>query len=74
MLHAAVWHWYLLLCMYVKKIIVLLLLSIPLFYTFFFNLALINRRNGPRYQRVLVLSAFLTREIPKGLILRKFCV
>ena len=35
---------------------------------------LINRRNGPRYQRVLALRAFLTGAIPKGLILRKFCV
>ena len=38
------------------------------------NLVLINRRNGPRYQRVLTLRAFLTGVIPKGLILRKFCV
>ena len=30
--------------------------------------------NGPRYQRVLALCAFLTGVIPKGLILRKFCV
>ena len=45
-----------------------------LFYTFFSNLVLINRRNGPRYQRVLALCAFSTGVIPKGLILRKFCV
>ena len=38
------------------------------------SLVLINRRNGPRYQRVLALFAFLTGVIPKGLILRKFCV
>ena len=38
------------------------------------NLVLINRRNGPRYQRVLALRAFLTGVMPKGLILRKFCV
>ena len=41
---------------------------------FFFNLVLINRRNCPRYQRVLALRAFLTGTIPKGLILPKFCV
>ena len=51
----------------------LLLLSIPYLY-FFLNLVLINRRNGPRYQRVLALCAFSTGVIPKGLILRKFCV
>ena len=44
------------------------------FILFFLNLVLINRRNGPRYQRVLALCAFLTEAIPKGLILRKFCV
>ena len=52
----------------------LLLLSIPFFKYFFKNLVLINRRNGPRYQRVLALCAFSTGVIPKGLILRKFCV
>ena len=36
------------------------------------NLVLINRRNGPRYQRVLAFCAFLTGAIPKGLILRIF--
>ena len=51
----------------------LLLLSIPFLY-FFKNLVLINRRNGPRYQRVLALCAFSTGVIPKGLILRKVCV
>ena len=39
------------------------------FYILFLNLVLINRRNGPRYQRVLALCAFLTGVIPKGLIL-----
>ena len=38
------------------------------------NLVLINRRNGPQNQRVLALRAFLTGVIPKGLILRIFCV
>ena len=50
-----------------------LLLCIPFLY-FFQNLVLINRRNGPRYQRVLALCAFSTGVIPKGLILRRFCV
>ena len=43
-------------------------------YTFFKNLVLINQRNGPLYQHVLVVCAFSTGVIPKGLILRKFCV
>ena len=51
----------------------LLLLSVPFFYTFKKNLLLINLRNGPRYQCVLALHAFLTGVIPKGLILPKFC-
>ena len=49
----------------------LLLLSIPFLYFFFNNLVLINRRNGPRYQRVLDLCAFLRGMILKGLILQK---
>ena len=51
----------------------LLLLSIPLFLYLkkSGNLVLINRRNGPRYQRVLALCAFSTGVIPKGLFLRK---
>ena len=44
------------------------------FILFFLNLVLINRRNGPRYQRVLALRAFLTGAIPKGLVLRKLGV
>ena len=43
----------------------LLLLSIPFLY-FFKNLVLINRRNGPRYQRVLALCAFFNRGNAKG--------
>ena len=38
----------------------LLLLSIPFLYLFK-NLVLINRRNGPRYQRVLALCPFFNR-------------
>ena len=57
----------------IKKIIASVHSFLILF--FFFNLVLINRRNGPRYQRVLALCAFfLIGAIPKGLILRKFCV
>ena len=48
--------------------------SVDSFFILFKNLVLINRRNGPRYQRVLALCAFSTGVIPKGLILRKFCV
>ena len=44
------------------------------FFILFKNLVSINRRNGPRYQRVPALCAFSTGVIPKGLILRKFCV
>ena len=54
----------------------LLLLFIPFFVYFFYlfkNMVLTNRRNCPRYQRVLAFCAFLTGAIPKGLILRKFC-
>ena len=36
------------------------------FYTFFKNLVLINRRNGPRYQRVLALCAFFNRGDAEG--------
>ena len=45
-----------------------------LYNIFNLNPVLINRRNGQRYQRVLVVCAFLTGAIPKGLILRKFCI
>ena len=55
----------------------LLLLSIPVLHFFFWGrwvgLGLVNQRNGPRYQFVLALCAFLTRAILKGLILQK-CV
>ena len=48
--------------------------SVHSFFILFENLVLINRRNGPRYQRVLALCAFSTGVIPKGLIHGKFCV
>ena len=44
----------------------LLLLSIPFFILFFKNLVLINRRNGPRYQRVLALCAFFNTGDTEG--------
>ena len=64
-------------CMYVCVCIFFLFL-VSIFFSFsfyssssFFNLVLINRRNGPRYQRVLASCAFLTGVIPEGLILSK---
>ena len=45
-----------------------------IYFFFFLNLVLINRRNGPRYQRALALCASLIGAILKGLILRTFCV
>ena len=44
----------------------LLLLSIPFLMLLFKNLVLINRRNGPRYQRVLALCAFFNRGDTEG--------
>ena len=44
----------------------LLLLSIPFFNILFKNLVLINRRIGPRYQRVLALCAFFNRGDTEG--------
>ena len=48
-------------------------LSIP-YLCCLFSLVLMNRRNGPWYQRVLALCAFLTGTILKGLVLQTFCV
>ena len=42
-------------------------------YNIFSNLVLIIQWNGPGYQHVLALCAFLTWAIQKGLILQKFC-
>ena len=66
----AVMHLYHIFCNFVLR------LSIPSFFfnTFLKNLVSINRRNGPRYQRVLALCAFLTGVIPKGLVPRKFSI
>ena len=58
----AVMHFFLLL---------LLLLSIT-FDVVFLNLVLINRRNGPRCQRVLALGAFFNRDNTEGTNSLKF--
>ncbi len=60
--------------MHLYNILEFFIASVHSFFILFKNLVLINQRNGPRYQHVLVLCAFLTGVIPKGLILRKFCV
>ena len=64
--------------MHLYNILIFFIASVHSSFFFFFTfliLVLINRRNGPRYQRVLLaLCAFLTGVIPKGLIFRKFCV
>ena len=60
--------------MHLYNILEFLIASVHSFFIFFLNLVLINRRNSPRYQRVLALCAFVTGVILKGLILRKFCV
>ena len=56
----------------------LLFLSIP-FFILVKNLVLINRRNGPRYQRVQALCAFFNRGGTKGtnsskILCLMFCV
>ena len=61
--------------MHLYNILEFFIASVHSFFILLKNLVSINRRNGPRYQRVLVLCAFfLTGVIPKGLILQKFCV
>ena len=58
MQHTAIWHWYLLLCIYIYIYVVFFIASVHSFFILFKNLVLINRWNGPRYQRVLALCAF----------------
>ena len=60
--------------MHLYNILEFFIASVHSFFILFSNLVSINRRNGPRYQRVLALCAFSTGVILKGLILRKFCV
>ena len=52
--------------MHLYDILEFFIASVHSFFILFLNLVLINRRNGPRYQRVLALRAFLTGVIPKG--------
>ena len=40
---AAIWHWYLPLCIYITFFNFILCLSIPFFYIYFFNLVTINQ-------------------------------
>ena len=70
--HAAIWHWYLLLCICILFLIFCCICPFLIFYTFKKNLVLINLRNGLRYQQVLALCAVLTGAIPKGLFFEHF--
>ena len=60
--------------MHLYDILEFVIASVHFFFILFFNLVSINRRNGPRYQRVLALCAFSTVVIMNRLILQKFCV
>ena len=44
--------------MHLYNILEFFIASVHFFLILFLNLVLINRRNGPRYQRVLALRAF----------------
>ena len=68
---AAIWHWYLPLCIYITLFYFILCLSIPFLY-FFLTWYQEIRRNGQQYQHVLVLCALLTGVILKGLTPQKF--
>ena len=57
--------------MHLYNILEVFIASVHSFFILFLNLVLINRRNGPRYQRVLALRAFSTGVIPKELILKE---
>ena len=59
--------------MHLYNILEFFIASVHSFFILFKNLVLINRRNGPRYQRVLAMCAFLTGVIPKGLFRKKLC-
>ena len=54
--HAAIWHWYLLLCTYMIFIFCCCFCSFP--FLCLGNLVLINRRNCPRFHGVLTLCVF----------------
>ena len=67
---AAVWHWYLPLCIYLTFFNFVFYLSIPFLY---FSLTSIDKLDGMvEYQHVLALCALLTGVILKGLTLQKF--
>ena len=57
MQHAAIWHWYLLFCIYIY----IFCYSVHSFFVLFKNLVSLNRWSGPLYQRVLALCAFFNR-------------
>ena len=68
---AAIWHWYLPLCVYITLFYFILYLSIPFLYfalTWYRQI----RQNGWWYQHFLILCALLTGVILKGLTLWKF--
>ena len=67
---AAIWHWYLPLCIYIA-FFKFYIVSVHSFFIFVFNQVSI-RWNGRRYQHVLALRALLTGVILKGLTLRTF--
>ena len=52
--------------MHLCNILEFFIASVHSFFTLFLNLVLINRRNGPRYQRVLALCAFFNRGDTEG--------
>ena len=85
MRHAAIWHWYLLLCIYIIFFIASVysfknnVFFVSVFFSLQKNLVLINRRKDPRYQCPNLMCFFFffffgTPTMPNGLILRKLCV
>ena len=52
--------------MHLYNILEFVIAFVHFFFILLKNLVFINRRNGPRYKRVLALCAFLTGVIPKG--------
>ena len=70
---AAIWHWCLLLCIY----IVFFFLNVAFVHSFFIlfkNLVLMGRWGGPWCWRVLAFCAFLAGAVLRGLVLWGFCV
>ena len=51
---------------HVYNIFLFIIAAVHSFFILFKNLVLINQRNGPRYQRVLALCAFLNRGDTEG--------